>query len=175
MSAFLKWFFAFISEMLKGFGMIFGGIGKGIVQIFNVKNYVAIFKAHSGGFSAVSWILAVLAIIVVVAVYVLIAMLIILALRKYIRFRHSIVSNEDLLEEISVLQQRVMKMAKEKDEIMAMKVAQMGLGTSKSLVGAGEGFSRGSMSLSAGEVPEGEEGQMAAEEGVYVTTEQNQT
>ena len=171
MSAFLKWFFAFISEMLKGFGMIFGGIGKGIVQIFNVKNYVAIFKAHSGGFSAVSWILAVLAIIVVVAVYVLIAMLIILALRKYIRFRHSIVSNEDLLEEISVLQQRVMKMAKEKDEIMAMKVAQMGLGTSKGLVGAGEGFSRGSMSLSAGEVPEGEEGQMAAEEGVYVTTE----
>ena len=55
-------------------------------------------------------------------------MLIIMAIRKYVRFRHSIVSNEDLLEEISVLQKRVMKMSKEKDEIMAMKVAQMGGG-----------------------------------------------
>jgi hypothetical protein len=52
---------------------------------------------------------------------------------KYIRFRHSIVSNEDLLEEIAALQRQVMKMAKEKDEIMAMKVAQMGLPTGTAL------------------------------------------
>lgn len=53
--------------------------------------------------------------------------MIVLAVRKYLRFRHSIVSNEDLIEEIADLQRKVVKMAKEKDDIMAMKVAQMGL------------------------------------------------
>ncbi|MBO7449558.1 MAG: hypothetical protein J6U54_04245 [Clostridiales bacterium] len=169
MSAFLRWFFAFISEMLKGFGMIFGGIGKGFVQIFNVPNYINIFKQYSTEFGAVGWVFSVLAIIIVIAIYVLIAFLIFLGIRKYIRFRHSIVSNEDLLEEITVLQQRVMKMAKEKDEIMAMKVAQMGLGTSGAFAGAGEGFNTGRMSLNSGE--EGEEGQVAVDDGVYITSE----
>ena len=44
MNGFLKWFFVFISEMLKGFGMIFGGLWHGIVQVFNIKNYISIFK-----------------------------------------------------------------------------------------------------------------------------------
>ena len=80
--------------------------------------------------------------------------MIILAIRKYIRFRHSLVSNEDLLEEIAELQRKVMKMAKEKDEIMAMKVAQMGLP-----VGSGTVSFAGSTSESGGEVTVGEGGE----------------
>ncbi|MBR1739701.1 MAG: hypothetical protein IJ737_05345 [Ruminococcus sp.] len=133
MNGFLRWFFVFISEMLKGFALIFRGIGRGILQIFNIKNYINIFKTYSTDFSVLSWILAVLAIIVVAGIYLLVAFIIILAVRKYIRFRHSIVSNEDLLEEISNLQRQVLKMTKEKDEIMAMKVAQMGLPVSGAL------------------------------------------
>lgn len=37
MNGFLKWFFAFISEMLGGFALIFKGLWHGIKQIFNVK------------------------------------------------------------------------------------------------------------------------------------------
>ncbi|WP_295153383.1 hypothetical protein [uncultured Ruminococcus sp.] len=133
MNGFLKWFFVFISEMLKGFGMIFGGLWKGLKQIFNIKNYISIFKTYSTDFGAGGWVLAILAIILVIAVYVLIALMIVFATRKYIRFRHSIVSNEDLLEEIADLQRKVLKMTKEKDEIMAMKVAQMGIPTSGAL------------------------------------------
>ena len=115
MNGFLKWFFVFISEMLKGFGMIFGGLWKGLKQIFNIKNYISIFKTYSTDFGAGGWVLAILAIILVIAVYVLIALMIVFATRKYIRFRHSIVSNEDLLEEIADLQRKVLKMTKEKD------------------------------------------------------------
>ena len=166
MGGFLQWFFAFMSEMLKGYGMMFSGIGNGFVQVFNIKNYIDIFKQHSTGFGAGDWILAILAIILVIAVYVLIVMLIIMCVRKYIRFRHSIVSNEDLLEEISTLQRRVMKMAKEKDEIMAMKVAQIGMpaGTSFPMAAGAEGLS------AAGEEGEGGEGEKV-DSGVLVTTE----
>ncbi len=137
MDNFLKWFFAFITEMLQGFALIFTGIWNGIVQIFNIGRYIEIFKEYSTGFGALEWILAVLAILIVIAVFGLIVFIIVLLIRKYIRFRHSIVSNEDLLEEIAVLQQRVIKMVKEKDEIMAIKVAQMGLptGTTNLLTG----------------------------------------
>ncbi|MBR4554533.1 MAG: hypothetical protein IKO27_02960 [Ruminococcus sp.] len=164
MNEFLRWFFAFMSEMLKGFGYIFSGIGRGIAQIFNIKNYIEIFKSYSTDFGVVGWILAILAIIIVIAIYVLIAFIIVLIIRKYIRFRHSIVSNEDLLEEISDLQRQVLKMTKEKDEIMAMKVAQMGLP-----VGAS------GLSYAGGEVPyqgEGEGGEAAVvEDGVVQTAD----
>lgn len=126
MNAFLKWFFVFISELLKGFGMIFKGIWNGLKQIFNIKNYIEIFKAYSTEFGAVAWILSVLSIILVAAVFVLFGMMIIMAARKYIRFRHSLVSNEDLLEEIGQLQRQVVKMSKEKEEIVAMKLGISG-------------------------------------------------
>ena len=119
--------------------MIFKGIGNGFAKIFNIKSYIDIFKQYSSKFDAIGWILAILGIIIVVAIYVLIFLLIVFAIRKYIRFRHSIVSNEDLLEEISVLQRQVLKMTREKDEIMAMKVAQIGVPGSAALGLAGGG------------------------------------
>ena len=109
MNGFLKWFFAFISEMLKGYASIVSGFGNGLKQIFNIKNYISIFKDYSENYSALSWVLSIVAIVIVIAIYVLIFMMIIMAIRKYLRFRHSIVSNEDLLEEISELQRKVMK------------------------------------------------------------------
>ena len=133
MNGFLKFFFAFISEMLKGYTEIFRGLRDGFKQIFYIPHYVDIFKEHTRGMGALEMVLTILSVIIVIAIYVLILAIIIFAIRKYVRFRHSIVSNEDLLEEIAALQRQVMKMAKEKDEIMAMKVSQMGLGTGTAL------------------------------------------
>ena len=167
MNGFLKWFFAFISAILQGFAEIFLGIGRGIKQIFNIPGYIALFKQYCGEFSVGGWILSILAIIIVVALYVVIGILIVLAIRKYIRFRHSIVSNEDLLEEISLLQQRVLKLMKEKDEIMALKVASIGAPVSGTLSFAGAGAGVGA---EAGQ--EGEAVPTAVEDGVVQTTDQ---
>lgn len=127
MNNFLKWFFAFITELLGGFGKIFSGLWNGIRQIFNIPVYIDIFKEYSSNFGTAEWVLSIIAVILVIAVFALIIFVITLLIRKYLRFRHSIVSNEDLLEEIADLQRKVLLMTKEKDEIIAMKVAQMGL------------------------------------------------
>ena len=164
MDSFLKWFFAFVSEILQGFAQIFVGFWNGIVQIFNIKKYIEIFKEYSTNFGVLEWILSILAIIIIIAIFLLIIGIIVLAVRKYLRFRHSIVSNEDLLEEISVLQQRVIRMVKEKDEIMAMKVAQIGVPGSASLSLA----SAGGGTFSAGEGAEGEGGEGKALEGAAI-------
>ncbi len=164
MNGFLKFFFAFISEMLKGYTEIFRGLRDGFKQIFYIPHYVDIFKEHTRGMGALGMVLTILSVIIVIAIYVLILAIIIFAIRKYVRFRHSIVSNEDLLEEIAALQRQVMKMAKEKDEIMAMKVSQMGLGTSGAL-----SFADGNM-VPAGEGGTAAEGQPGTiEDGVIQT------
>ena len=54
MNGFLKWFFAFISEMLGGFALIFKGLWHGIKQIFKVKAYHNIFKSYSTEYSTLS-------------------------------------------------------------------------------------------------------------------------
>ena len=166
MDSFLKWFFAFVSEILQGFAQIFVGFWNGIVQIFNIKKYIEIFKEYSTNFGVLEWILSILAIIIIIAIFLLIIGIIVLAVRKYLRFRHSIVSNEDLLEEISVLQQRVIRMVKEKDEIMAMKVAQMGVPVSGAATLTSGQFVEGT----ATEGGEGGE-QQTLEAGVIKTSE----
>lgn len=142
MGDFFGWFFAFITELLGGFAKIFIGLWDGLKQIFNIPAYIEIFKQYSENFGILGWVLSIIAILVVIAIFGLLIFIIVLMIRKYIRFRHSIVSNEDLLEEIADLQRQVLKMTKEKDEIIAMKVSQMGLpvGTSPVLAGA-EGYS----------------------------------
>ena len=166
MDSFLKWFFAFVSEILQGFAQIFVGFWNGIVQIFNIKKYIEIFKEYSTNFGVLEWILSILAIIIIIAIFLLIIGIVVLAVRKYLRFRHSIVSNEDLLEEISVLQQRVIRMVKEKDEIMAMKVAQMGVPVSGAATLTSGQFVEGT----ATEGGEGGE-QQTLEAGVVKTSE----
>lgn len=172
MNNFLKWFFVFISTMLQGFGEIFLGFGRGIKQIFDIPTYIALFRTYCGSFSVLEWVCAILGIILVIAVYVLLAAMLVLAVRKYLRFRHSIVSNEDLLEEISVLQRRVMKLMKEKDEIMALKVTQMGL--SPSAVLSTEGGTITAVSPSEdGQTPAGEAhpAAVASQDGVIQTAD----
>ncbi|MBR4626640.1 MAG: hypothetical protein IKO47_02885 [Ruminococcus sp.] len=167
MNGFLKFFFEFISEMLKGYTEIWRGLRDGFAQIFNIPNYIDIVKTHTRNMGAVGWILTITSIVVVILIYLLILAIIFLAIRKYIRFRHSIVSNEDLLEEIAALQRQVMKMAKEKDEIMAMKVSQMGLPTSGALSYAGGNMFPGEPGAQGGELPAA----ASIEDGVVQTTD----
>ena len=51
-----------------------------------------------------------------------------LLIRKYIKFRKRVVEQEELLNEVADLQESVKKLQQEKDDIMAMKVSQLGLG-----------------------------------------------
>lgn len=174
MNGFLKWFFAFISEILKGFAIIFKGLWDGLKQIVNIKEYVKIFKDYSSDFSMVDWIFSILAIIIVAAIFILIIFLIIMLIRKYVRFRHSIVGAEDIIEELGVLQRQVINLTREKGEIMAMKVAQIGISPSEASAAAlsnGMNFSQTGMPAQAAEGTVEGEVAAASVDGVIVTND----
>ncbi|MEG0771349.1 MAG: hypothetical protein RR436_05570 [Clostridia bacterium] len=97
------------------------------MQLFNIPKFIQTFSIHSPSFNVIDWVFAIVSVIVILAIYVLIGYMIFLLIRKYIRFRKSIVGQEDLLEELSGLHREVIKLNAEKDKILAMKVSQMGL------------------------------------------------
>ena len=127
MYGFLTWFKAFFGYMLDGLLMIFKGIVFGIGKMFDFSYYFRLWSQESSNFTALDWICSVLAFILTYAVRAGLIFLIVLGIRKFVRFRKSVVGNEDLLEEISDLHRDVLRLTAEKERIMQLKVTQAGL------------------------------------------------
>ena len=127
MDGFLSWFFAFITTMLGGIWQIFSNLFLGLVQIFNFPVYFDQLSQYKSDFNVLGWILTVFCFILAFAIWGALIFLAILGIRKYIRFRKTLVGNEDLLEEIADLHHDVIKLTEEKERIMALKIANTGL------------------------------------------------
>ena len=124
---FLTWFRAFFSHMLDGLLTVCKGIVFGIGQMFNFAYYFRLFREESVNFGALDWIFSILTFILTFAVWAGVIFLIVIGVRKFIRFRHTLVGNEDLLEEISELHRDVLRLTQEKERVMQIKVTQAGL------------------------------------------------
>lgn len=123
MDAFLNWFFAFVTTMFSGIWQGLKSFFLGIIHIFDFGTYFGLFAKYQADFGVLGWILAVLAFILVYAFWIGIIVLFVLLVRKYVRFRATLVSNEDLLEEIADLHRDVVRLTQEKERIMALKTS----------------------------------------------------
>ena len=127
MDTFVRFLYEFINQTVSGILMIFKGLIDGIKQMFNVKQYVEVFRSYYADFSAPEWVMAVLSILFVVIFLGLIVFLVLFVIRKYTKLRKPVIDQEALLDEVATLNKKVVKLSKEKDEILAMKVSQLGL------------------------------------------------
>lgn len=127
METFTRFLYEFLSQFFLGFSTILQGIWTGITQIFNISEYQRILDNYKNDFSMPEWILVVIAIAILVILVVLILVLIYLLFRKYFKFRKTRIEQDELLEEVATLNNKVANLMKEKDEILAMKVSQLGL------------------------------------------------
>jgi len=131
---FLDWFYEFMSTMLGSLWQIVSNFFYGVVGVFNLPKYIGITGQYKNSFTALEWILTIVSFILTYAVVLGIVALIVLLIRKYVRFRKTLVGNEDLLEEIAECHRDVLRLTMEKEKILAMKA---GAGA---LVGAGDTF-----------------------------------
>lgn len=127
MDLFVRFLYDFLSLFFKGLKKIIFGIIDGIKDIFNLPEYYHVIKSYSDDLTAGSWFLVILASLCVLVILGTIVFLVYLLIRKYIRLRKSLVEQETLLEEVADLNKEVLKLTKEKDKILAMKVSQLGL------------------------------------------------
>ena len=127
MDGFLSWFFAFVTTMFQGVWRIFSNLFSGIIQIFNLPAYFDQIQQYKHGFGVIDWILCIISLILTFTIWIMLFFMLVLIIRKYIRFRHSLVGNEDLLEEIADLHRDVIRLTKDKERIMNLKVGQAGI------------------------------------------------
>ena len=127
MDTFVRFLFEFMSVFFSGVGMIFKGLFGGILQMFNISEYLYTIEFYRKDFNMSEWVLVVIAVVVMLIVLLLIILLIWFVIRKYVKFRKTLVEQESMLEEIGSLNKQVADLVQEKEKILAMKVSQLGL------------------------------------------------
>ena len=127
METFTRFLYEFLSQFFSGLITILGGIGTGIGQILDIKSYQNILEAYKDDLTMPEWILVGAAILILLILIVLIFVLIYLLIRKYLKFRKQAINQDELMEEVASLNGQVASLVKEKEEILAMKVSQLGL------------------------------------------------
>ena len=126
MNTFFRFFYEFTSIFIEGFISIFEGIGKGFVKMFGFNEYAKVIDSYKDHFTGGDWIFVVLSILCLVAIVLLIGFLIFFIIKKIIRRATTNISKDELLEEVANLNEQVVKLMKEKEELMAMKVSLLG-------------------------------------------------
>lgn len=128
MDEFLSWFYAFMTTMLvDGVWRILSNFFEGIACIFNFPAYFKQLAQYSDFFNAAEWICAILSFVLAYVAWGVIAFMLVLVIRKYIRFRRTVIGNEDLLEELADLHRDVLRLTQEKERIFALKAEQAGV------------------------------------------------
>ena len=99
-----------------------------IVQFFrNIKDYFDLLIIESSDFTIVSWIMVVVTFLLNLSLIVFLIVRIYLWFRKFASFRAIEIEKNELIEEIASLNDRVMELADEKNQILALKVSQLGI------------------------------------------------
>ena len=127
MNTFFRFFYEFTSIFFDGIIKVFDGIVNGISKMFSFIDYKKILESYKDNFNLFEWILVIVTILFLVVIVLGILYLILSRLRKYLRLRRQKMNQDDLLDEIGNLNKKVRQLMKEKDELMAMKVSQLGL------------------------------------------------
>jgi hypothetical protein len=127
MNTFLRFFYEFISIFFGGIVLIFKGLIGGIMQMVNIKQYKQIIDSYKSNFEGSEWLFVGLTIAVLVIILGLISVMLFFAIKKFLKFRKEKITQEDLLDEIVNLNNQVRDLMIEKDNLMAMKVSQLGL------------------------------------------------
>ena len=127
MDTFVRFLYEFMSVFFDGLFTIGKGIILGVGQMFNVRDYIYIIQFYKNDFRISEWILVIVAIVLILLLLGLIVLLVWFFIRKYIRFRKTLIEQESMLNEIGELNKKVTSLVKEKEEILAMKVSQLGL------------------------------------------------
>ena len=126
MDTFFRFLYELVNQIISGFFLILKGLFEGVKHIFNFTAFYNLVTHYKGDFTAAEWVLVALTILFMIVFYGGIIALLVLLFKK-IANRIKPINKGALLDEVEELNKKVLKLSKEKDEILAMKVSQLGL------------------------------------------------
>ena len=124
----------FFRYFYEDMGRIFGAIWELFKAIFNVFNYIfnfpmrmKIIQEHSDDFGTGDWVLLLIAHILLLALSITIIVLLVRWFRHIFRFRVPAKKYDELNRRVQQLQRDLIRANYEKDKLLALKVAELGL------------------------------------------------
>ena len=127
MESFTRFLYEFLTQFFSGIIEVMKGLKEGITKMFNIPAYKGILDNYKTSFSGPEWVMVVVAIFIILLIVAMFLLLMFFLARKHFKFKRKHVDQEALLDEVAVLNNKVATLMKEKEEILAMKVSQLGL------------------------------------------------
>lgn len=129
MVEFSRYYINFMSDVFYNIWTFLKTIGQAIYHFFvtSVGQYIDELVESARNFKAFDWIVFIVVTMINLALVFFVALRLFQLLRKYINFRRKEIEKEELLEEIDILNAKTMELIDERNQIMAMKVSQLGL------------------------------------------------
>ncbi len=130
MDGFLKYFYQDMGLILRSFLDIFSAAFSFLNTLLNYPMRMKIIQSYSPDFALLDWVLLAVTNILLLVIIGLLIFFVVRALRRLFRFRIPVKENEKLQEDVRKLTREVYKLNYEKDKILAMKVAELGMAPS---------------------------------------------
>lgn len=131
MNEFVRYYMDFLitlwNNIVKFFRSLFSSIG----ELFgtDIKGYFNSLNEFSKYFTILDWMMAILVIVINVTFVILLLIRLFQLLRKYIKFQRTEITKDKLLDEITVLSQKLVEVTNEKNQILTLKMENLGLYT----------------------------------------------
>ncbi len=130
MAEFSRYYMNFLSHFFKNIKDFFSNIFL-IIKNFvytDPKEYLDLISGAAVKFKVLDWIVFLIVTIINVAFFALLAFLLGIYLKRHLRFKKREIEKDELVEEISLLNNKVVELIDEKNKILAMRVSQLGGG-----------------------------------------------
>ena len=134
MDAFLKYAYQDLGLIFKSLINIFSSIFNFLNTLLNFPMRMKIIQAYAEDFNVPSWILVALVNLLLLAVIALAVFFLFKLLKRLFRFRVPVKEYDRMKDEVAKLNREVFKLNYEKDKILAMKVAEMGMSPNDKLL-----------------------------------------
>ena len=132
MEHFAKYYIEFLQTLWTNIKeLIWGKLIGFWIQIFytDPKTYFSQIGTYAKEWNVIEWIAFVAVLIIDLTVLVLFVLWIIQLLRRYFRFRKREVEKDELVQQVAILNKKVIELIDEKNKILALRVSQIGGGT----------------------------------------------
>ena len=134
MSGFAQYYVGFLQDLWKNIGEWFLRHISIIVKIFygdwwESGGYFDELGNAISGWNALDYIAFILVLLINIGFIGLLVVLLYQLIRRYVKFAKREVDKDALVEEVSLLNQKVVELIDEKNKILAMRVSQIGAGT----------------------------------------------
>ena len=130
MVEFARYYINFIRDFFANIGQFFQALFKAFAALFfeGVAEFFTNFIDATPNFTLLDWVMAFLVLMVNLAFIIFLVLKVYQLTRRYFKFARTEIEKDELLEEISFLNQKTVELIDEKNKILAMKVSALGGG-----------------------------------------------